>query len=47
MSFSADDTGVSIIHNNPVKVIVKVIAVKWKKQVGKLTSADISQSICP
>lgn len=39
--FNADETGVSCVHNNKVKVM----SVKGKKQVGKLTSAERGRNV--
>lgn len=39
--FNADETGVSVVHNNTLKVI----SVKGKKQVGKLTSAERGRNV--
>lgn len=39
--FNADETGVSVVHNNKLKVI----SVKGKKQVGKLTSAERGRNV--
>lgn len=39
--FNADETGVSVVHNNNLKVM----SVKGKKQVGKLTSAERGRNV--
>jgi len=39
-TYNADETGVSTVHKND-----KVLSVKGKKQVGKLTSAERGRNI--
>ena len=38
--YNADETGVSIVHKND-----KVLSVKGRKQVGKLTSAERGRNV--
>jgi hypothetical protein len=39
--FNADETGVSAVHEN----VLKVLSVKGKKQVGKLTSGERGRNV--